>query len=130
MTSIPEVKVHFKDLKALFNAGYDALGKLHEEVNTPVVKARLLNQEVFAVYGKEAAEKFYDATYFKRANAMPKPILKTLQGKTGVQTLDGKEHLKRKGIFMDLMTPDRMADYRQLLEKNLTNALNEQHGTF
>lgn len=130
MTSIPEIKVHFKDLKVLFNAGYGALGKLHEEVNAPVVKARLLNQEVVAVYGKEAAEKFYNATYFKRANAMPKPILKTLQGETGVQTLDGDEHLKRKGIFMDLMTPDRMADYRKLLGKNLTNALNEQHGTF
>lgn len=130
LENIPEVKVRFNDLKSLFNAGYGALEKLHEEANAPVVKAKLLNQEVFAIYGQSAAKKFYDAKNFKRANAMPKPILKTLQGETGVQTLDGKEHLKRKGIFMDLMTPDRMEDYRKLLEKNLAEALNKQHGTF
>lgn len=130
MTSIPEVKVHFDDLKSLFNAGYGVLEKLHEEANAPVVKASLLNQEIYAVYGQSAAKKFYDAKNFKRANAMPKPILKTLQGETGVQTLDGKEHLKRKGTFMDLMTPDRMEDYRKLLEQTLTAALEKQHGTF
>src|SRR5699024_12451077 len=61
---------------------------------------------------------------------MPKPVLKTLFGEDGVQTLDGKEHHHRKNYFMDLMTPDRMEDYRKILDKNLADELNKQHGEF
>lgn len=130
MKDVPEVNVHLRDLKALYNAGYEVLGELRQKANAPVVKAHFLNQEVFAVYGAAAAKNFYKAENFKRSNAMPSPILKTLQGQSGVQTLDGKEHYKRKEIFMDLMTPDRMDDYRQLLTENLKSALDQQHGTF
>lgn len=130
MKQIPEVKVHLDDLKDLYNAGYEVLGKLREEAAAPVAQAQFLKQKIITVYGEAAAKKFYDAANFKRSNAMPKPILKTLQGEHGVQTLDGEEHAKRKETFMDLMTPERMEDYRKLLAENLTKALNQQHGTF
>lgn len=61
---------------------------------------------------------------------MPTPILKTLQGEGGVQTLDGQQHYKRKSIFMDLMTPDRMEDYRKILEETLKETLDAQTGKF
>lgn len=61
---------------------------------------------------------------------MPKLVLKTLFGQGGVQTLDGAAHHHRKNIFMDLMTPERMEDYHRILDKNLTQALEAQHGQF
>ncbi|GIP71144.1 cytochrome P450 [Lactiplantibacillus pentosus] len=130
MEKIPEVKVHLADLKALYNAGYEVLTKLRKEANSPVVEAHFLNQEIIAIYGRNAAKIFYDKRFFKRSNAMPKPILRTLQGEGGVQTLDGEAHHKRKKIFMDLMTPERLDDYKRLLEKNLITALNKQQETF
>ena len=32
--------------------------------------------------------------------------------------------------FYDLMTPERMEDYHRILDKNLTQALETQHGQF
>ncbi|GMA47137.1 cytochrome P450 [Tetragenococcus muriaticus] len=130
LQEIPETKVKLTELKDLYNSGYEVLSELRKEVNAPVVKASLLNQEIIAIYGQEAAKKFYDAENFKRDKAMPTPILKTLQGEGGVQTLDGQEHYKRKSVFMDLMTPDRMEDYRKTLEETLTQELDAQTGQF
>ncbi|GMA71638.1 cytochrome P450 [Tetragenococcus osmophilus] len=130
LKEIPETKVKLTELKDLYNAGYEVLSELRSEVDAPVVKASLLNQEIIAIYGQEAAKKFYDAENFKRDKAMPTPILKTLQGEGGVQTLDGQEHYKRKSVFMDLMTPDRMEDYRKILEETLTQELDAQTGQF
>jgi fatty-acid peroxygenase len=106
------------------------LSELRKEANAPVVKARLLNKEVIAIYGKEAAKKFYDPRNFKREGAMPKIVLKTLFGENGVQTLDGQAHEHRKTIFMDLMTPKRMEEYHRILDKNLTQKLDRQQGQF
>ena len=110
--------------------GYLLLSELRKEANAPVVKARLLNKEVIAIYGKEAAKKFYDPRNFKREGAMPKIVLKTLFGENGVQTLDGQAHEHRKTIFMDLMTPKRMEEYHRILDKNLTQKLDRQQGQF
>ena len=114
----------------MLNKGYNLLKELREDVDAPVVKAEFLNQDITAFYGEEAARKFYNPANFKREGAMPKPVLKTLFGEDGVQTLDGKEHHHRKNYFMDLMTPDRMEDYRKILDKNLADELNKQHGEF
>jgi fatty-acid peroxygenase len=130
MKEIPETTIKLTDIKELLNAGYTLLGKLREEVQAPVVKGKFFNQEIIAIYGKEAAKVFYDPKNFKRQGAMPKIVLKTLFGEGGVQTLDGREHQHRKSYFMHLMSPNRMEEYRQILDRNLSAALTEQHGTF
>src|SRR5690625_7572264 len=61
---------------------------------------------------------------------MTKHVLKTLYREDGVQTLDGKAHHHRKNYFMDLMKPERMEDYRKILDRNLSNELNKQNGEF
>ena len=61
---------------------------------------------------------------------MPKVVLKTLFGEEGVQTLDGKAHEHRKTTFMNLMTPKRMDEYHRILDKNLAQKLDQQHGEF
>ncbi|WP_313236203.1 hypothetical protein [Sporosarcina ureae] len=93
MKKLPETKVRLTDVKELINKGYNLLGELREEVDAPVVKAEFLTKEVTVIYGEAAARKFYDPENFTREGAMPKPVLKTLFGEGGVQTLDGEELL-------------------------------------
>lgn len=130
MKQVPETKVKLTEAKDLFDKGYNLLGELRDDVDAPVVKATFLTEEIIAVYGEEAARKFYDPTLFKREGVMPTPVLKTLFGEDGVQTLDGKAHHHRKNYFMDLMTPERMEDYRNLLDEKLEQKLAKQNGTF
>jgi len=130
MKQVPKTKIKISDVKDVFNEGYNLLSELRKDVDAPVVKAEFLTEEVTAIYGEEAARKFYDPEKFKREGAMPKPVLKTLFGEDGVQTLDGKAHHHRKNYFMDLMKPERMEDYRKILDRNLSNELNKQNGEF
>ena len=130
MKQIPKTKIKLNETKELINKGYNLLRELREDVNAPVVKAEFLTKDITVIYGEEAARKFYNPEIFKREGAMPEPVLKTLFGEGGVQTLDGKRHHHRKNYFMDLMTPERMEDYRKILNKNLTEELDKQHGEF
>lgn len=130
MKQVPETKIKLTDVKELLNKGYNLLGELREEADAPVAKAEFLTEEITTVYGEEAARKFYNPENFKREGSMPKVVLKTLFGEDGVQTIDGKKHHQRKNYFMDLMTPERMEDYRAILDQNLATELDQQHGTF
>ncbi len=130
MKEVPLVEVKMTEIKKRYRQGYRMLEELRKEAKAPVVKAKLVNKEAIVIYGEKAAKQFYNPKNFKRKGAMPKLVLKTLFGKEGVQTLDGAEHHHRKAIFMDLMTPERMEDYHQILERRLAHALEQQHGQF
>lgn len=126
MTDIPSVKIKVKDLKP----SYTLLQEARDEANAPVVKVKALTKEVIAIYGKKAAEIFYNPKNFKREGAMPEVVLNTLFGQGGVQTLDGEEHRHRKNTFMDLMTPERIDAYHDILDKKMTAAFEAEQGTF
>ncbi|HLQ74417.1 MAG TPA: cytochrome P450 [Alloiococcus sp.] len=126
MTDIPSVKIKVKDLKP----SYTLLQEARDEVDAPVVKVKALTKEVIAIYGKKAAETFYNPKNFKREGAMPDVVLNTLFGQGGVQTLDGEEHHHRKNIFMDLMTPERIDVYHDILDEKMTAAFEAEQGTF
>lgn len=128
MEKVPEIKIKLTDVSQRLDEGYLLLSELRKEADAPVVKARLLNKEVIAVYGKEAARAFYDPANFKRKGAMPKVVLKTLFGEGGVQTLDDEEHNQRKKVFMDLMTPKRMEDYHRIVDRTLTEKMEHLQG--
>lgn len=128
MEKVPEIKIKLTDVSQRLDEGYLLLSELRKEADAPVVKARLLNKEVIAVYGKEAARAFYDPANFKRKGAMPKLVLKTLFGEGGVQTLDDEEHNQRKKVFMNLMTPKRMEDYHRIVDRTLTEKMEHLQG--
>lgn len=128
MEKVPEIKIKLTDVSQRLDEGYLLLSELRKEADAPVVKACLLNKEVIAVYGKEAARAFYDPANFKRKGAMPKLVLKTLFGEEGVQTLDDEEHNQRKKVFMDLMTPKRMEDYHRIVDRTLTEKMEHLQG--
>ncbi|AKJ30409.1 cytochrome P450 [Caldimonas brevitalea] len=71
--------------------------------------ARIMLQPTICMSGPRAAQLFYDARRFTRVSAAPEPLRATLFGDGGVQTLDGEPHKIRKGLFMAVLGPDRVA---------------------
>ena len=93
---------------ALLRDPYRFISKRCADLGTDLFETRLLLQKAICLTGPEAAELFYDPDRFQREGAMPGVIQKTLLGQGGVQGLDGAAHRHRKGMFMALMTPDRI----------------------
>src|SRR5690606_34973000 len=59
--------------------------------------------------GKEAAEAFYNRGSMTRQGAIPQSVLRLLQDKGSVATLDGKQHALRKALFMSTLSADAIA---------------------
>ena len=75
---------------------------------TDLFQTRLMFRKTICMYGKDAAELFYDPDRFMRRGAMPMRIQKTLVGRGGVQGLDGDAHRHRKRMFMALVSDERV----------------------
>jgi fatty-acid peroxygenase len=73
--------------------------------------------------GAHSAEVFYDTSRFRRSDAVPLPIQKTLFGRRGVQTLDDAEHRQRKALFMELMTRGQLQQFVELAEAEWQRAI-------
>ena len=74
-----------------------------------MVEARLLFEPTLCLCGAAAARLFYDPQRFERAGAAPGWVRATVFGEGGVQALDGAAHLRRKALFMELLTPPRVS---------------------
>ncbi len=94
----------------IFKDGYEFISKRVQNHHLDVYETRLLGQKVALLSGEEGAKVFYDSNRMKRNGAMPTPVLKTLFGEGGVQTMDGKAHVERKHLFMSIMTPEALRD--------------------
>lgn len=88
---------------ALLREGYDFIGNRCRRYESDVFQTRILLQKTLCLMGEEAATLFYDEKRFQRARAAPLRLQKTLLGRGGVQTLDDRDHLHRKAMFMSLM---------------------------
>lgn len=88
--------------------GYLYIQNRRIRYNTDIFQTRLLGKKAICISGEDAARFFYNNEYFKRKEVAPKRIQKTLVGENGVQGLDGADHMKRKEMFMSLMTPKSM----------------------
>jgi fatty-acid peroxygenase len=88
----------------LFRDGYDFIWKRCQRFGSDMFRTRLLGQKAVCIHGRDAARLFYDESKMQRADAVPRRVLTTLFGTTGVQTLDGERHRQRKSAFLALMT--------------------------
>ena len=86
---------------------------------TDLFQARVMLQNTICMVCKEAAELIYDESRFTRAGAAPSRMQKTLLGKGGVQSMDDATHRHRKGMFMSLMTPERVGRLGDLVDEEL-----------
>lgn len=87
---------------ALLADPYRYIGRLCAGQGAPAVAGRLLLQPAVFLSGAAAARMFYEAPQLVRQGAAPEPLLATLLGRAGVQTLDGAPHRHRKALFLDL----------------------------
>ena len=69
---------------------------------------RLLGRRAVVVRGRAGARLFYDASRVRRSGAIPAALANLLFGRGAVHGLDGEEHLARKAMFLEILTPDRV----------------------
>ena len=80
------------------------------QLETNIFSARFLGKKIIFLRGKEAAELFYNESFFQRKGVAPMRVQKTLFGQKAIQGLDGKQHKERKSMFMSLLTSDSIDD--------------------
>jgi fatty-acid peroxygenase len=68
----------------------------------------LLGRPAALVGGPEGVRRFYDPR-LRRHGAIPLPVRRVLFGAGTVHGLDDAEHHARKALFLDVLTPDRVA---------------------
>jgi len=94
--------------------GYLFITKRCDTLGTDLFRSRLMLQPTIFMRGEEAARLFYDNEKFERAGVAPSRLQETLFGRGGVQGLDGASHRCRKGIFLSLMSAERIARLGEL----------------
>ncbi len=121
MALVPHLKNMDSSLGMLLE-GYEYIGKRSRELGSDVFRGRLLRQPVLFLTGPAAAELFYDTSRFRRGDAVPTLIQKTLFGEGGVQVLDDTAHRERKALFLDLMSQENIARFLDLAERGFVEA--------
>lgn len=101
---------------------YGFIGKQAAELGSDVFVTRLQLRKTIYMTGAEAAQLFSDPHHFKRHDAVPSRLQKTLFGRGGVQNLDDEAHRHRKQLFMGLMTPARVSALGELCNQELRRA--------
>lgn len=81
--------------------------------------SRLMFRPTVYMTGEEAAQLFYDETYFQRAGAAPSWLQKTLFGEGGIQVVDDGEHKRRKQMFMNMFSVERVERLTQIVSEVL-----------
>lgn len=102
---IPKEKCLDQTLKLLIE-GYLYIPRRCRKYGSDLFQTKLMGKTVICMSGEDSAELFYNNRIFTRKGVMPGRIQKSLFGKKAIQTLDGREHLHRKSLFMSLMTPN------------------------
>ncbi|WP_346893113.1 cytochrome P450 [Clostridium sp. UBA871] len=125
---IDEVDKKDKDIESFFNLsreGYMFIKNRMDQFKTNIFETRLLGKKVICISGGEGAKIFYDQERFKKNNALPKRVQKTLFGMNAIQTMDGGEHLHRKKLFMALMTPFHGEQLAKLVSEDLEASIDK-----
>lgn len=94
--------------------GYLFITKRCTRLGTDLFRSRLMLQSTVCMRGEEFAGLFYDNEKFERAGVAPSRLQETLFGRGGVQGLDGNPHRCRKGMFLSLMSAERIAELAEL----------------
>ncbi len=108
-----------EDTLAYIRNPYTFIQEHCRELGSDIFAGRLLMEKTLFISGEEASELFYDTSKFSRKNAMPAIIKNVLLGESGVQGLDGEQHLHRKQMFMDIMTRQSISHLASVFEDEL-----------
>jgi fatty-acid peroxygenase len=120
MEQTPKISI-VETLTGFLTHGYSFISEKSQSMDSDVFETHILFQKVIFMRGAEAARIFYDNNRFKRENASPKFVQKTLFGEGGVQGLDGEEHRHRKQMFMSFMSEKGLQKLTDLVEEEFRN---------
>jgi fatty-acid peroxygenase len=95
---------------ALLADPYRFISKRCRRYGSELFEARILLRRTICMTGARAAELFYDPERFQRTGAAPEPLRATLFGDGVVQGLDGAAHLRRKALFIDILSSQAVED--------------------
>jgi fatty-acid peroxygenase len=118
----------FENSLALLREGYPFIAARARELNTDLFCGRVLGERAIFMTGPDATQLFYDAKRFRRADAVPLLVKKTLFGSEGVQTLDDEAHSARKAQFMRLMTRENLVQFLELCALGWSKAIDGWEG--
>ena len=107
----------FDKTLSVLKEGYEFIMNRKNNLNSNIFETRILGEKAICLTGSEQAELFYDNTRFRRSDAAPARVEKTLFGQGGVQGLDGDVHKNRKAMFMLLMNHQAMDEIEALTQK-------------
>ena len=107
----------FDKTLSVLKEGYEFIMNRKDNLNSNIFETRILGEKAVCLTGSELAELFYDNTRFRRSDAAPARVEKTLFGQGGVQGLDGDVHKNRKAMFMSLMDHQAMDEIEALTQK-------------
>ena len=107
----------FDKTLSVLKEGYEFIMNRDRDLDTNIFETRILGEKAICLTGSELAELFYDNTRFRRSDAAPARVKKTLFGQGGVQGLDGDVHKNRKAMFMSLMDHQAMDEIEALTQK-------------
>lgn len=109
----------------LLKNGYTFIKNNVDGYQSDIFETHLLGEKVICISGEEAAKIFYNSELFKRQDAVPKRIQKTLFGLNAIQGMDGEAHAHRKHLFMSLMTPSHQKYLTELTMEKWEERINE-----
>lgn len=122
MSAIPREKTMDGSL-GLLRDGNLYITRRCERYKTDIFTTRLLLKKTFCIMGEEAAWVFYCKGRLTRRGAIPLSVLRLLQDKGSVATLDDKAHQLRKRMMMSLMTPERIQHLVDLVDERWRRTL-------
>jgi fatty-acid peroxygenase len=98
----------------LIRQGYPWASRLRR--GAVAVPTRLLGRRAVVVGGPAGVRRFYDPR-LRRKGSVPLPVKLVLFGRGTVHGLDDAEHHHRKALYLDVITPDSVAELRRRAEQ-------------
>ncbi len=93
--------------------------------NSHIFKTRIMGQKAICITGKEASKIFYNPDLFQRKGVAPKRIQKTLFGVNAIQGKDGLAHIKRKSLFMNILSQKEEEKIGRLVKEELIKSIDK-----
>ena len=93
--------------------------------NSNIFETHIMAQKAICITGKDAAKVFYNEDLFKRKGVTPKRIQKTLFGENAIQGKDGIAHIKRKSLFMNILTEEYEEKVARLVKEELIKSIDK-----
>src|SRR3954471_471911 len=85
-------------------------------------ESRLLGRRAVVLRSPDGARAFYDESLVRRRDAIPAPLTWLLFGRGAVHGLDAPEHRDRKGMFLELLAPERLVPLVEAAEAEFRGA--------